>query len=107
MSSKDELKGLISRRLHRMRDSVSLRSTSTADRPQPDLCSSVSHVDKHDDETFAALHTTADISEKTTSAPGNSQCSTAHSYISLWDRACSSIHERDPKSKYVRVVSPW
>lgn len=102
MSSKDEAKGRMSRKWHKLRDSVSQRSSSVVKRPQPDLGSSVQQADKHGDEALAIINPAADISGKATATLVNSQSSTAGSYISLWDRACISIHERDSESKHVR-----
>lgn len=106
MSSKDDSKGRISRKLHKLCDSVSRRSTSVVTQLQPDLGPSVQQADKHGDQALVATHPAADISGKATATPEDTHSSTAGSYISLWDRACNSIQERDPESKHVRIVNP-
>ena len=101
MSSKDDSKGRISRKLHKLRDSVSRRSTSVK-QLQPGLGPSVQQADTHGDEALVAIHPAADISGKATATPEDTQSSSASTYISLWDKACNSIQERDPESKHVR-----
>ena len=56
---------------------------------------------KHADEALSALHPAVGTGGKLTATPVHASDSTADLYVSLWERACASIQEKDPESKHV------
>lgn len=57
--------------------------------------------DQQGDEAFPANRPVVDVGRNATAAREDKLDSTTDPYVSLWDRACASIQERDPISKHV------